>query len=88
MRGVKDRVLILTMAEVLRELGEDGAHCFDSPQDRVSIAERFAFELDLYPPAVFREFVEAAVIPGDIDFAAEEEAYCNANGEETEADND
>jgi len=80
MRGVKDRVLILTVAEVLRELGEDGAHCFDSSQDRVSIAERFAFEMDLYPPAVFREFVEAATLPGDI----EEEDY----EEETEADND
>jgi len=66
MRGVKDRVLILTVAEVLRELGEDGAHCFDSLQDRVAIAERFAFELGLegYPA---REFVEAATLPGDVE---------------------
>jgi len=79
MRGVKDRVLILTVAEVLRELGEDGAHCFDSPLDRVAIAERFAFELGLegYPA---REFVEAATLPGDV----EEED----NEEEMEANND
>lgn len=81
----KIQIGLFTLADILHELGEDGAHCFDAPEDRVAIAERFAFELglDLYDLHATQEFVRAATLPGDIDFAADEETY----DEETEGNN-
>lgn len=44
----RDFVLI---ANVLKKLGEDGAHCFDNAQDRKWIAGRFADALEATNPA-------------------------------------
>jgi len=57
------RVSIRVIAEILCELGEDGA--LHSMQNRVAIAKRFAFELGLDSHST-QEFVEVATVLGDI----------------------
>lgn len=54
----KDFVLI---AEVLKKLGQDEAHCFDSHADRIAIADRFADALRQTNESFDRgRFMEAA----------------------------
>lgn len=66
----RDYVLI---AKVLKRLGEESAHCFDSASDRQSIAHAFAEALrDENPRFDTVRFVKAATLEGDEERAAEE----------------
>ncbi len=65
----RDYVLI---ADVLKELGEDAAQCFDDPCDRVRIAMKFAERLGNDNPRFDTDrFMTAATLEGDIEEAAE-----------------
>lgn len=66
----RDYILI---AKVLRGLGNESAHCFDSASDRQSIAHAFAEALrDENPNFDTVRFVTAAMLDGDAEKAADE----------------
>lgn len=68
----RDYVLI---AEVLKTLGQDAAHCFDSGHDRYAIADRFASALAATNPAFDAgRFIDAATMQHDREEYDEENA--------------
>lgn len=61
----RDYVLI---ADVLKELGEDSAQCFDDPCDRVRIAMKFAERLMQGNERFDTDrFMAAATLAGDVE---------------------
>lgn len=72
----RDFVLIAT---VLKELGNDAAHSFDSGHDRYAIADRFASALQATNPAFdASRFIDAATMQHDREEFDEENAAANA----------
>lgn len=56
----------MLIAEVLKDLGQDAAYCFDSGHDRYAIADRFASALAATNPSFDAgRFLDAATLDGD-----------------------
>lgn len=71
----RDFILI---AEVLKNLGEEAAHCFDNGHDRYAIADRFASALAATNPAFDAgRFIDAATFNHDRQEYDEENAAVN-----------